>query len=41
MDARTGAAIGVIFVRFAALLHCFDAFKEEFDASSALRIGAQ
>jgi hypothetical protein len=41
MDARTGAAIGVFFVRFEALLHCFDAFKEEFDASSVLRIGAQ
>ena len=41
MDARTGAAIGVFFVRFEALLHCFDAFEEEFDASSALRIGAQ
>ena len=41
IDARTGSAIGVFFVRFEPLLHCFDAFKEEFDASIALRIGAQ
>jgi hypothetical protein len=41
MGARTGAAIGVFFVRFEPLLHRFDAFKEEFDASPALRIGAQ
>lgn len=33
--------MGVFFVRFELLLHCFDALKERFDASSALRIGAQ
>ena len=41
MYARTGSAIGVFFVRFEPLLHYFDALKEDFDASSALRIGAQ